>query len=105
MQTKQCDMVERQIRTDALLSQQLHEEERNQAIKSNYQTKYDDHLLYHIDRGQVELENNYKPTLGAENKPLVRFDTHQVSDYYDEHEIDISPPLECFQGISRQKQT
>ena len=85
-QTEQHDTIERQIRTDTLLSRQLQEEERNQAIKSNYQTEYDDPLPYHIDRGQVKLEDNYEPTLVTENKPLVRFDTHQVTDYHDEQE-------------------
>ena len=91
MQSEQDDTAERQIRTDTILSRKLQEEEKNQAIKSNCQTEYDDPLLYCIDRGQVKLEDNYEPSLGTEKKPLVNFNTHQVPDYHDEQEIDISP--------------
>ena len=84
MQTEQHDIIERQIRIDTLLSRQLQEGERNQAIKSNCQTEYNDPLPYHIDRGQGKLEDNYEPALGTENKPLVRFYTNHVPDYDDE---------------------
>ena len=98
IQTEQHGTIERQIRKNALLSSQLQEEERNQVITSNCQTEYDDPLPYLIDRGQVKLEVNYEPTLGRENKTLVRFDTHQVPDSPIEQEI--SPrrmPLGYFQ--------
>ena len=52
MQTKH-DMIERQIKADALLSRQLQEEERSDTIKSNYHIEYNDYLPYHIDRCRV----------------------------------------------------
>ena len=63
MQTEKHDMIERQIRTDALLSRQLQEEERNQAIKSNCQSEYHDPLLHYVNKGQVKLEDNDKTNI------------------------------------------
>ena len=74
--------MERQIRTNALLSRQLQEEERCQVLKQNYQIECDDPFNYHIDTCQVKLENNHEPTSGTEEKPVVRFSTHQLSDYH-----------------------
>ena len=84
-------MKEKQIRTDALLSQQLQRKERKQTIKGNCEIDYDDLLSYHTDRDQVKLENNYESIVDIENKPSVRFNTHPVPDYHDEQEMEISP--------------
>ena len=53
IQIEYHDVIERQIRTDKLLLQQVQEEERKQAVKGNCQIDYDDPLLYHKDRDQV----------------------------------------------------
>ena len=53
-------MTERQIRTDALLSGQLQEEERSHAIKCNYQIEHNGPFPYHVDRCQVKLEDNHE---------------------------------------------
>ena len=72
-------MIEKQIRTDALFSRQLQEEERGQVLN---QIEYDDPTKYHIDRCQVKLEND-EQTPEDEDKPFVRaFSLSEAPQYH-----------------------
>ena len=53
---EQNDLIEIQIRTDALLSRQLQEEERDQALQKHKQAKYDVTSMHQVNRFQVKGE-------------------------------------------------
>ena len=79
LNTEQNDLIEKQIKTDDFISRQLQEEERGQVLN---QIEYDESTKYHIDRCQVQLEND-EQTPEAEDKSFVRaFTASQPQNYH-----------------------
>ena len=86
---EQNNLIEKQISADALLSRQLQEEERNQALNQNKQLKYDVPSVHHIDRLQVKMESNDGQLQGTDYKPFVRsFMAYQAPNYHNRQEIE-----------------
>ena len=71
-----------------MLTRQLQEEERDQALKQNKQVEYDVPSVHHIDRLQVKVESKDEQLQGTDYKPFVRsFTAYQAPNYHDRSEI------------------
>ena len=84
---EQNDLIKKWIRADGLLSRQIYEKERDQALKQNKQVEYDVPSVHHIDISQVKIESNDEQLQDIDYKPFVRcFMAYHTPNYLERQE-------------------